>query len=174
MPFSAFDDFGRENAYPLVRVAGHEAATTTLATVDTVLPISGEASCTNCHTLSVDYESVHGEPNRSNDPTDTLSAAGLPVATSVDDPAGDLPPKVSLEYAADINILRLHDLRHGMNYVAPSGNGTAVAAPCDITANGGDGDANCLTHQALCCRTSRWSARSATTPRRWTWRRWAP
>ncbi len=31
-----------------------------------------------------------------------------------------MPPKVSLEYAADINVLRLHDLKHGANYVEPS------------------------------------------------------
>jgi hypothetical protein len=45
----AYDDAGRENAYPLVRVEGRSEAGVTLATLDTVLPISGEASCKNCH-----------------------------------------------------------------------------------------------------------------------------
>jgi hypothetical protein len=158
IPFAAFDDNGRENAYPLVRVEAKQG-TTTLGTVDTVLPISGEASCVNCHADKGDYESLY-DPNaqdqknlhRSIAPTDALTAAGLPVAiSSIDDPDANVPPRVSLEYASDINTLRLHDLKHGANYVAPSpaDDGTTVAAPCDITANGGEGDTNCLTNKAL-------------------------
>ena len=158
IPFAAYDDFGRENAYPLVRVEARQG-NTTVSTVDTVLPISGEASCTNCHATQEDYISVHGgsptdTKHRSNDPTNALGS--LPVATTMDDDAvGELPPKVSLEYAADLNILRLHDLKHGASYVstdcdAPGQNCLSTAsAPCDITANNGDGDASCLTNQAL-------------------------
>ena len=146
IPFAAYDDFGRENAYPLVRVEARQG-NSTVATVDTVLPISGEASCTNCHSDPADVQN-----SRTSQPTDTLLAEDLPVATSLDDPTvmdadpnNDLPLDVSVEYAADINILRLHDLKHGANYVDPEGNGS----PCDITANGGDGDANCLINKAL-------------------------
>jgi hypothetical protein len=128
--------------------------------VDTVLPISGEASCMNCHTTSDDYASVYGDTtnHRTNGPTDALSGNNppLPVATTASDPdLGDLPPRVSLEYAADINVLRLHDLKHGQRYVstacdAPGQNCLVTApAPCDITAPGGNGDANCLTNKAL-------------------------
>ena len=159
IPFSAFDDYGRENAYPLVRVQAKQG-NTTLATVDTVLPISGEASCMNCHTTADDYASVYGNTtnHRTNGPTDALSGNNppLPVATTMSDPSiGDVPPRVSLEYAADINVLRLHDLDHGAEYVttacdAPGQNCLLTApAPCDITANGGNGDANCLTNKAL-------------------------
>ena len=115
IPFAAYDDFGRENAYPLVRVEARQG-NSTVATVDTVLPISGEASCTNCHSDPMDVQN-----SRTSDPTDTLNAAGLPVATSIDDPNPDLPLDVSVEYAADINILRLHDLKHGANYVRHGG-----------------------------------------------------
>ncbi len=139
IPFAAFDDYGRENAYPLVRVAAKSGANT-LATVDTVLPISGEASCTNCHSDPADVQN-----SRSSAPTNALGNAGLPVATSLDDPDGNLPTKVSVEYAADINILRLHDLKHGAAYVDTANN----TAACNITANNGNGDANCLTHKAL-------------------------
>jgi hypothetical protein len=139
IPFAAFDDAGRENAYPLVRVAAR-SGTTTLATVDTVLPISGEASCTNCHADPADVQN-----SRSSAPTDALASAGLPVATSLDDPDGNLPNSVSVEYAADINILRLHDLKHGPGYVDTNN----AAAACDISANNGNGDATCLTHKAL-------------------------
>jgi hypothetical protein len=139
IPFTTFDDVGRENAYPLVRVQAR-SGNNVLATVDTVLPVSGEASCSNCHSDPADVQN-----SRSSIPTNTLRAAGLPVATSVDDPAPDLPMKVSIEYAADINILRLHDLEHGASYVDTANNPT----PCNISSNGGDGNVNCLTNKAL-------------------------
>ena len=139
IPFAAYDDFGRENAYPLVRVEAKQGANT-VATIDTVLPISGEASCTNCHSDPTDVQN-----SRTSQPTDTLLAAGLPVVTSLDDPDPTLPNDVSVEYAADINLLRLHDLKHGVNYVNTAG----VSTPCDVTANAGDGDASCLINKAL-------------------------
>ena len=149
VPFAAFDDNGRENAYPLVRVQA-KSGNNVLSTVDTVLPISGEASCTNCHADPTDVQN-----SRTDGPTQALIDAGLPVATSLDDPDASLPNRVSVEYAADINTLRLHDLKHGSRYVstacdAPGQNCLETApAPCNITANGGDGDANCLTNKAL-------------------------
>ncbi len=102
IPFAAFDDFGRENPYPLVRVQANVGGNT-VATTDTVLPISGEASCKNCHSADV---------------TDTPHAGAAlvdltNVADQLDDPAlGNLPLNVSIEYATDINILRLHDQKH--------------------------------------------------------------
>ncbi len=139
IPLAAFDDFGRENAYPLVRVEAR-SGNQVLATVDTVLPISGEASCSNCHADPADVQD-----SRSAAPSAALVRAGLPVATSLDDPEPDLPNKISVEYATDINILRLHDLRHGARYVDTDHN----PQPCDIHANGGNGDASCLTSLAL-------------------------
>jgi hypothetical protein len=140
IPFAAYDDFGRENAYPLVRVEARQG-NSTVATVDTVLPISGEASCTNCHSDPADVQH-----SRTSEPTNKLLGANLPVATSLDDPDENLPNDVSVEYAADINILRLHDLKHGTNYVDTAGE----PAPCTIDDANPDGDgANCLTNQAL-------------------------
>ena len=75
VPFAAFDDFGRENPYPLVRVQAKNSSGTVLATVDTVLPISGEASCKNCHGSPVD---VPDSPNEGA-ANQTLIDAGLPV-----------------------------------------------------------------------------------------------
>ena len=74
------------------------------------------------------------------------------MALSIDDPDSTLPPRVSLEYAADINILRLHDLVHGENYVTPDGDSSVAQTPCDITAidaNGDPTDTDCLTNKAL-------------------------
>ncbi|MFZ1575444.1 MAG: Calx-beta domain-containing protein [Chromatiaceae bacterium] len=158
VPFVSYDDLGRENAYPLVRVQAKNTAGTVLSTVDTVLPISGEASCTNCHSTNTDYASVHGVANRTDIPTNLLSTAGLPVATSLDDPDNTMPAMVSLEYAADINVLRLHDLQHGARYVSTACDNvpanenclTTAPAPCTIdAANPNGADANCLTYKAL-------------------------
>jgi hypothetical protein len=58
---ASFDDNGRENAYPLVRVQARNAQGSVVATVDKILPISGEASCGNCHTTAQDYASGNGD-----------------------------------------------------------------------------------------------------------------
>lgn len=152
IPFAAFDDFGRENSYPMVRVQAKNATGNVLSTVDTVLPISGEASCTNCHSDPADVQN-----SRSSAPTNRLLAAGLPVATSLDDPDATLPTRVSVEYAADINVLRLHDLKHGARYVKTSCNqagGNCLTNPakrdvCTIHAGNPNGGPSCLTNKAL-------------------------
>jgi len=99
IPLTAFDDFGRENPWPLMRVQAKSGGQI-LASLDTVLPISGEANCGFCH----------------NDPVDGgngAATAGLStVALSIEDPA-NVPLEVSLEWAADLNLIRLHDLKHG-------------------------------------------------------------
>ena len=141
IPFAAYDDFGRENAYPLVSVQARTHGGTPLATVQTVLPISGEASCKNCHAAPDEFTD-----SRTSEPTDTLKGAGLPVASQMDDPESNtLPVDVSVEYATDINVLRLHDLKHGAGYVGTDNS----PDPCDINANDGNGDTSCLTNQAL-------------------------
>jgi hypothetical protein len=102
IPLTAFDDFGRVNAYPLTRVqavkkrGNPSAFADQLASTDTVTPISGEADCKSCHA----------------DPQDGGNGAALPdstVTASQDPQAGKVPPAVSVEWATDINILRLHD-----------------------------------------------------------------
>ncbi|CAK0777753.1 PKD domain-containing protein [Gammaproteobacteria bacterium] len=139
IPFTAFDDFGRENPYPLVRVQAKSGGTV-VSTLDTVLPISGEASCTSCHADPADVQA-----NRSPAPTDALRTAGLPVATSLDDPDPTLPNKVSVEYASDINVLRLHDLKHGARYVDTANQ----PIPCTVNNANPNGNASCLANKAL-------------------------
>jgi hypothetical protein len=105
IPITAFDDFGRENPWPLYRVQA-KIGDTTLASVDTVVPISGEANCGTCHSAQVD--------GGNGTATWRLRDNGIEVATVLDDPQLDvLPLEVSKEYAADINLVRLHDLKHG-------------------------------------------------------------
>ena len=103
IPLSAFDDFGLENPWPLMRVQARSGGQV-LASLDTVVPISGEANCGACHNAEVD--------GGNGSATDSLSS----VALSIDDP-DNVPMEVSLEWAADINILRLHDQKHGTNLI---------------------------------------------------------
>jgi len=161
-PFAAYDDAGRENPYPLVRVQAttngdppNPDGSNVVATVDTVLPISGEASCRNCHASSMDG---NFGPVRTTDPEDELEAAGLPVVDSETDPlliAGSVPVDVAVEWATDINVLRLHDLKHGDKYV-PFCDGSVTPCPeyppnerCTINAANPNGSPSCLTNQAL-------------------------
>jgi hypothetical protein len=144
VPFAAFDDLGRENPYPLVRVQAKNSTGTVLATVDTVLPISGEASCKNCHGAPVD---VPASPNKGK-ANAKLTQAGIPVASSVDDPlvGTAVPVGVSVEYATDINVLRLHDIKHGLAYRDSSGTLTQCTG---MSASNPNGNANCLANKAL-------------------------
>lgn len=107
IPLTTYDDFGRLNSYPLMRlqaVQKNSDPTNTsaqLATLDVVVPISGEASCANCHASTQDG----GNGSAIN---------GIDAATAEQDPQfGSVPPDVSVEWATDTNILRLHDLKEG-------------------------------------------------------------
>lgn len=103
IPLTAFDDFGRENPWPLMRVQA-KAGGQTLASLDTVLPISGEANCGFCHNDPADGGNGAA--------TDALST----VTLSIEDP-DNVPMEVSKEWAADINVLRLHDQKHGTSLI---------------------------------------------------------
>ncbi len=99
IPITAFDDFGRINAYPLMRVEARRSGQR-IATLDAVVPISGEADCKNCHAATADGGNG-------------TALHGIAVASaSQDTELGFVPDAVSVEWASDINILRLHDLKH--------------------------------------------------------------
>ncbi len=57
IPISTFDDSGRENNYPLMRIQALAAKGNrlgqpegeVLSSLDTVIPVSGEANCAGCH-----------------------------------------------------------------------------------------------------------------------------
>ncbi|MEJ2155727.1 MAG: hypothetical protein P8X96_10350 [Desulfobacteraceae bacterium] len=129
IPMAPFDDFGRKNSFPLVRVQARSVNTgltgqtgEVLASVDTVLPVSAEADCYRCHASAQDGGggqaacipgidagcSVEGSPR---------SGTAYAVALAADDPS-DGPIQVKREWAADNNILRLHDAKHGTSLQA--------------------------------------------------------
>jgi hypothetical protein len=110
IPLTSFDDLGRQNSYPLMRIQAYAVqgnsqglrAGTVMSSLDVVTPVSGEVSCGNCH-LSAPYGNA-------------MATSGIAAITPLDDPQyGKVPQAVSLEYAFDKNILRLHDLRNGTN-----------------------------------------------------------
>jgi hypothetical protein len=107
LPLSVFDDFGREKAYPLMRVAADQGSTI-VATTDTVTPISAEANCQGCHAATQD----------GGNGTATTDAGIANPAVSLDDPQFDIVPSaVSVEWASDRNILKLHDRKNGTHLI---------------------------------------------------------
>jgi len=119
IPIAAFDDAGRENPYPLYRIQAQDISGNILASVDTVVPISGEANCQACHGAPIDGGNGSATQALSN------------VATTLDDPQlGEIPLEVSKEYAADMNIVRLHDKKHGTSLEAST---PVVCQSCHYT-----------------------------------------
>jgi hypothetical protein len=112
-----FDDFGRLNSYPLMRVQAKSktaslggAAGATLASADAVTPVSGETTCYKCHTSSVDGGGGYAaDLNFGGSPR---SGTKFTVARASQDTSSS-PPEVKREWAADNNIIRLHDAKHG-------------------------------------------------------------
>lgn len=49
IPITAYDDSGKKNTYPLMRLVARDQSGTVLATTDIVLPVSDEQDCRTCH-----------------------------------------------------------------------------------------------------------------------------
>lgn len=145
IPLTTFDDIGRENPYPMMRVqAKSKSSGATLASLDAVVPVSGETNCKTCH-LPAPFGNGYA--------TGRVSSALVP---SKDPSFGKVPAWVSEEWAADVNTLRLHDLMHGTKlytgYDPTTGNAPkpVVCQTCHYTpaldlAQSGPQDANGLT-----------------------------
>jgi hypothetical protein len=126
IPMTPVDDFGRKNSFPLVRVQAKSTSTRltgqageVLASVDTVLPVSAEADCYRCHASAQDggggqAACIPGIDDGCGVEGSPRSGIAFPVALAADDPT-DVPIQVKREWAADNNILRLHDAKHGTN-----------------------------------------------------------
>jgi hypothetical protein len=125
IPMTPFDDLGRPNAFPLMRIQAAQPAGglgQVVATVDTVVPVSAEADCFRCHTSSIDGGSgeaacIPGVDLGCTTEGSRRSLTPFTVATKGQD-TDDVPPKVKREWAADLNIIRLHDVRHGTSLEA--------------------------------------------------------
>jgi hypothetical protein len=123
IPMAPVDDFGRKNSFPLVRVQARSVgAGDILGSVDTVLPVSAEADCFRCHASTQDggggqAACIPGVDANCTEEGSPRSGTAFPVALAADDTA-DVPLSVKREWAADNNIIRLHDAKHGTNLQA--------------------------------------------------------
>lgn len=129
IPMAPVDDAGRSNAYPLMKVSAMEKGTSnTLASLDVVLPTASEADCQNCH----------ANPD---DAGNGIASSFASVSFSVIK-AAQAPGPENLLNAAKINILRLHDTKHGRTYTSSVDGSAAV---CDPATDPNDPD--CLANQ---------------------------
>ncbi len=161
VPLSTYDDLGRLNSYPLMRIQATAAvgnslglpAGTMLATVDTVAPISAEADCRGCHADLLDGNYAPENTTVSNNIASKLGTSYM--VTSDQDPLyGTVPVAVSVEWAADKNILRLHDYNEGTKYTDSSG----ASASCDLKTNPSTTNTNCLVNRTpIVCQTCHYS-----------------
>jgi len=128
VPIAPFDDRGRKNNYPLMRAESRAAqgnslglpSGTPLASIDTVVPVSAEAECYRCHTSSRDGGNGEAACLPGVDPGCTVqgslrSGVAFNVATADGDTPSN-PLEVRREWAADLNIIRLHDAKFGTNH----------------------------------------------------------
>jgi hypothetical protein len=141
IPITPFDDFGRKNSFPLMRVQAKTKNVSltgktgdVLASVDTVLPVSAEADCFRCHTSSVDGGGAQAAclPGvDANCPTEGSPRSGTAfnVVRATEDTT-NVPPNVKREWAADNNIIRLHDAKHGTHLQAST---PVVCQTCHYT-----------------------------------------
>ncbi len=91
IPLTPIDDAGATNPYPLMRVRAKNPATgATMATLDVVVPVSGETDCRNCHL------------------TGQIAAQDAGIAWSMD-------PNTELQ--SNLNVLILHDARTGTDLI---------------------------------------------------------
>lgn len=141
IPILPRDDKGAQNPYPLLRVSairkGAAASVAPLAKVDIVVPVASEADCQNCHAAVSDF----GSGRATDFARTTKYASGL--LWSIES-ASAAPGPETLQNAAKINILRLHDAKHGSKYVSSA---TGAANRC-LSGN----EASCLdTRRTIQC-----------------------
>ena len=146
IPLMPVDDDGNRNAYPLLRVSALEKATgNELGSIDLVAPVASEADCQNCHVDPIDC----ADPRLPADLQSTQCTGAAVFQTpfqvaTIDDAPGDTPEQKLLN-AAKINILRLHDAKHGAKYRNWDSNKQLVSMVCDAAADPNDPD--CLDNQ---------------------------
>ena len=124
IPMAPVDDFGRSNYYPLMRVQAktRTAALTgtagaVISSMDTVVPVSGETNCYKCHTSSADGGSGYAACISGVDTGCTTTGSPRSntafVVARISDDTSTYPTAVKREWAADNNIIRLHDAKNG-------------------------------------------------------------
>lgn len=119
VPVMPVDDQGRSNAYPLMRVqARNKSDGQILASTDVVLPVASEADCQGCHAPVVDCASTSVDTGLDLQCNGVaLGRTGFDVMTLDGDDNGEQAPGdtplEALINVAKINVLRVHDAKHG-------------------------------------------------------------
>lgn len=146
IPVMPVDDVGRSNAYPLMKVSAVDRNTgAELSSLDVVLPVASEADCQNCHVEAVDCLDPDLPAAVQSDQCNGAAVSGTAFRVAIiDDAPGDTRLEQLLN-AAKLNILRLHDAKHGLDYVNWDANGDRAALPCDAASNASD--PNCIASQ---------------------------
>lgn len=144
IPMMPIDDAGRAAEFPLMRIQARNASSV-LASLDVVLPVASEADCQLCHVDPTDCTDPRLPPEYIS--TACTGAAISPtqfshtqfVTARIDDAPGTTIVQQLLN-AAKINVLRLHDAKHGSSYTLADGS----PAACDPR---NPGDPDCLDNQ---------------------------
>ncbi len=117
IPILPVDDSGRDNAYPLVRVMAKQAGVA-VASTDVVLPVAAEADCQLCHADPIDCQDEALPPEIQTNQCNGIAVSPTAVSKTdfvveiIESAPGDTTEQKLLN-AAKINILRLHDAKHG-------------------------------------------------------------
>jgi hypothetical protein len=146
IPIMPVDDAGGSNSYPLMQVSATSKQTdATLAKLDIVLPVASEADCQNCHADPIDcQDSRLPQALLSNQCNGSGVQQTAFEVVDIDSAPGETIEQKLLN-AAKINILRLHDVKHGSAYRNWNANNELAAMPCDSSAS--PPDSNCLAQQ---------------------------
>lgn len=142
VPILPVDDAGRSNPYPLLRVgatlksggatvAPNSTGSNVVAALDIVVPVASEADCQSCH-AAVNDSGLTTLGYTSNGSATDFATVSFTFARSTDAPTPGATTREKLLNAAKINILRIHDKKHGGAYKSWSGT-TLAATPCTAT-----------------------------------------
>lgn len=147
IPILPVDDAGRINPYPLMRIQAH-LNNNIIATTDVVLPVASEADCQNCHALLIDCNDIDVSPLLQSDScNESAVSPTLYTQTVFEVEELENAPGITIDQqlinAAKINILRLHDVKHGSSY--PQDWGICDAA--NDAGNSTNWNNNCLSHR---------------------------
>ncbi|MCK5648665.1 MAG: hypothetical protein KAI22_07280, partial [Gammaproteobacteria bacterium] len=129
VPISAIDDSGRSNPYPLMRIEARDAADNVLASVDAVVPVASEADCQICHAsqevCNVDESTTMVCDDIANDlyAIEPYNAVFVDTAEEAGNVIGANNQQKVIN-SAKLNIVRLHDVKHGTALAGSKADGT--------------------------------------------------
>ncbi len=145
IPMSPIDDKGRLNPYPLMRIQARDANDNVLASVDTVVPVAAEADCAICHTTQsvCDVDTTNSlvcddianslYPDSGRYPGRTVSF--IETDTQAQNVIGANQEQKVIN-SAKLNIVRLHDYKHGTSLAGSQPDGTnGSSSPNVVCAN---------------------------------------